>query len=580
MKMLLDAGKKDLVMKKNEKGQSILHQFKYFDMASFVPIVERIKTIGGNEILSSKNNNGETILHTLARYNPQLNSKIFVSLEYWETLACDKDLVMMENEDGKTALHVACENSEINAIKALVKTGGRELVWKRDNVGNTALHLLSFRVSREKDADNFQALKHMVEAGGMELLHSLNNKEKKPMTPFFIEALEFEFDEENKRAKVKALEEKAELVNKAKQDLEEELEKVQKKNEDLEWKWINRKKKQRSDKELEETVKSLKKKLKAQKKSNDTLNDTIKELQKEKESLLSFRKKRNPCHWMQLESKQESLQSKIEGKEGLIKTLQDEKKQADLEFEVVKKMHEENKNAYDKTLIEMEKLKELDESQQSDMRDQKEMIQNLHYELLQKDEEYKLRLSKLEEENKRLRGLNDQEKVPDADKPSSIQEESQRLVEEVKADIDEASSVQENRLCSLEEQNKALKDAVKEHKQIADEKQKENNILKDEIERLNKKIGTSCMKRSREEDTEEIDCIEEEDEDDINCPPSKRGKTTPASSEIRASENTRDLLASFKIENEDLMNDLEYEKASHMKTLKRLKDARKALERN
>ena len=581
MNMLLNAGKKDLVMKKNEKRQSILHQFKYFDMSTFVPIVQQIKTIAGNELLSSKVDNGDTVLHTLARFYPQNNSKVFVSLEYWETLACDKDLVMIQNTDGKTALHEACENSEINAIKVLVKTGGKELVWKRDKVGNTALHLLSFRVSREKDADNFQALKHIVEAGGMEILHALNNREKKPMSPFFIEALEFEFDEENKRAKVKALEEKAELDKKAKQNIEEELKAVTKKNEDLEWKWINRKKKQRSDKELEEVVKSLKKKLKAQKKSNDILNDTITELQKEKEShIMNDKTKADSNDLLKDEIKrlQGIQQSKIEEQEGFIKTLKDERKQADLEFEVVKTLHEENKNAYEKSLAEVEKLKEVDESQQNDIRDQKEMIQNLQNELGQKDEEYKLRLHKLEEENQSLKDFNSQEKLSDTDQHSSIQEESQRLVQEVKADIDEGSSV-ENRELSLEEENKALKDAVQEQKQIVEEKQKENKTLKDENERLIDRIATSCMKRSREEETEEIDCIEE-DEDDIHCPPSKRGKTASSSSETRASENTAgNDFASLEIEIEELINDLEYEKASHMKTLKRLKEARKALKK-
>lgn len=237
-------------------------------------------------------------------------------------------------------------------------------------------------------------------------------------------------------------------------------------------------------------------------------------------------------------------------------------------------MHEENKCAYEKSLVEVRNLKEVERSQQDDIRDQKEMIQNLQCELGQ----YTLRLHKLEEENQRLRDINDKKEVHYTDKPSSIQEESQRLIEEVKANIDEVSSI-EKRVHTLEEENKTLKDLVKEQKQIATEKQNENKSLKDENERLIDKIATSTLKRSRGEETEEIDCIEE-DEDDILCPPTKRGKLTPTSSETRASENTRNEVDSLENEIEELMNDLEYEKSSHMKTLKRLKEARKSSKKN
>ena len=103
--------------------------------------------------------------------------------------------------------------------------------------------------------------------------------------------------------------------------------------------------------------------------------------------------------------------------------------------------------------------------------------------------------------------------------------------------------------------------------------------LKDENERLIDKIATSSLKRSRGEETEEIDCIEE-DEDDIFCPPTKRGKLTPNSSETRSSESARNKVASLESENEELINELENEKASHMKTLKRLKEARKYSKKN
>ncbi|GFH44434.1 predicted protein [Chaetoceros tenuissimus] len=282
----------------------------------------------------------------------------------------------------------------------------------------------------------------------------------------------------------------------------------------------------------------------------------------------------------ELENKNDdsALQRKVREQQSLIKNLQDERKQADLDFEIVKTMHEENKNTYDGSLVEIGKLKELNKSQQNDIRDQKETIKNLHYELRQKDEEYESRLRKLEDDNQRLRELVSNSQKISPGESLSMQEESHRLIEEIKVNIDEDS--EQRIVTELREEIHSLKDAVKVQKRVAEEKEKENEALKNENENLYSRIATSCIKRSRNEDTKEIDCIEEEEEDGIYCPSSKRGKTTTSSFESKASENARTRIESLESEIEEMIDQLENEKANHSKTLKRLKEARRVSKNN
>ncbi|GFH44435.1 predicted protein [Chaetoceros tenuissimus] len=477
------------------------------------------------ELSDFKFSYGDTILHVVARcyshnflgrHYRQHEEDEYVKEELWNILPCNKDLVMKQNKDGKTALHVACENSEIFLIEALIKKGGRDLVWKRDNEKNTALHLLPFRVSCPKDVHNFDCLKNLIEIGGKELLHSLNNKRRSPVTPFFIKALEFQFDWESKNEKIKLLQEK---------------------------------------------VNSLKNKLKAQKKQIEVLNETNKKLQEEeKESKQrngqtredSMKPLREEIKFLQ--DVQTSFQNEVHEQKGLVKNLQNERKQADLEFEIVKTMHEENKDAYEKCLIEFGKLKGEKQAQRDDINEQKEMIQKLQEALKEKDariEDNESKLRDLEEDNHRLREAeNNVKQLLYISGPASTK------VEESNGEVDE--SLKGINVLNLEKEIQTLQDTIKKQKQIVEEKQKENKMLKDENESLNNKVSSSCMKRSRDDTEQEIDCIEE-DEDDIYGPPSKRGKTRRALTE-RKTEYARNHVSSLEGEIEDLIKDLEYEK--------------------
>ena len=203
MDMLIKYGGKDAIGQKNTSGGSILHDFQYFEYGRFFDLVERIVEVGGIQILFVQDKNGDSILHVLARCHQKVSSKSweFLAKRYWEFLA-KKELVMFQNVKGQTALHLACENNATIGIEVMLAQGGKDLTRKQDNEGNTALHYL------KQDSSNFAGLKLIVQVGGTNLLHCRNNKHEKALSPFLIEAIQFQPDKKNLEKKVDELKHK------------------------------------------------------------------------------------------------------------------------------------------------------------------------------------------------------------------------------------------------------------------------------------------------------------------------------------------------------------------------------------
>lgn len=501
-------------------------------------IMSMLIETGQKDLILAKNARGEFIFHGFKYFGRSKFSPIMRRILEIGGM----DLLGMRDKNGDTILHclARCEEDAIDYYRQIL-TFNEDLVMARNNTGKTALH-----IACKNSHSNFIEL--LIKKGGKELLweqdtrgntalHLLPLSDKQGISNF---------------ASFKS------IVETAGSDILHTLNKRKEKPfppfvmKAIEF--------QLDEKKLHATIEKLKKDSKVDKKEVCDLKKKLRCTQREKQNLQDV---------------EQSLKSDNKELRGSIMRLQDERKQADLEFETVKTLHEENKNAYEKSLVEIKKLKEVEQSQQDDMRDQKELIQNLQNKLKQKDdknEAYELRLHKLEEENQRLQDFHcNMEKDPDIRIASSIEDGNQRLIEEINA-IDESSQTQ--RITELQREIQSLGDAINAQKQIAKEKQKENKLLKDENKTLNYKL-----KRSRE-DGEEIDCVEEEDEDGIYSPPSKRGKTATSSSESRASENARTRIESLEAEVEELIDQLEHEKANHSKTLKRLKEARRVSKNN
>ncbi|GFH44456.1 hypothetical protein CTEN210_00930 [Chaetoceros tenuissimus] len=146
LNMMLDKGGKELVLRTNEKGQSILHTFGYFGNEKLVPILKRIVEIGGADLLKIQDKKGTTILHRL------LQQKGYIASGYWKTLGeifdfildnGGKELVHKTNEDGKTILNnFTYDKDFVPIVRRIVELGGESLFKIQDKNGDTILHQL------------------------------------------------------------------------------------------------------------------------------------------------------------------------------------------------------------------------------------------------------------------------------------------------------------------------------------------------------------------------------------------------------------------------------------------------------
>ena len=88
-----------------------------------------------------------------------------------------RELVMMKENFGTTALHCACthKHTSLEIISKLIELGGKELVMERDTIGQTALHYLcmnkivSMDESKNKNI-SMDVLSKLLEVGGRELV--------------------------------------------------------------------------------------------------------------------------------------------------------------------------------------------------------------------------------------------------------------------------------------------------------------------------------------------------------------------------------------------------------------------------
>ena len=223
MNLCIDVGGRDFVQSKTKIGQTILHEFRFYDDEQFIPLVRRILHYGGMDLFKVKSQGG-TILHGLARAR-QIHSS------YLDIFQLNKEIVMID-DDRRTALHEACSNIfhgnydehitstwKLEFISLLLLHGGKELAWSKDEPdGNTPLHLLPFK--NLCDGENFKIAEMIIRTAGIDIIRCCNNKGKEPFTPFINYAIEFsrlkELEERFSSEKQKWNEEKRNFVEKLK----------------------------------------------------------------------------------------------------------------------------------------------------------------------------------------------------------------------------------------------------------------------------------------------------------------------------------------------------------------------------
>ncbi|GFH46571.1 hypothetical protein CTEN210_03045 [Chaetoceros tenuissimus] len=147
-------GKDFLYTRDDSSGDTCLHiaccpwieyddEGTFYNVESQSRLVEYLHSRTGGKLLFDTNGDGETCLHKLAKCyftDSNLNSiKLMVE-------AGGRKLLLMKDNEGKTALHNACEyvcysQSHLNTVKYLVEAGGQVLLSSQDNDGNTPLHM-------------------------------------------------------------------------------------------------------------------------------------------------------------------------------------------------------------------------------------------------------------------------------------------------------------------------------------------------------------------------------------------------------------------------------------------------------
>ena len=155
VRKLIDIGRKELVMKKDDKGRTALHTA--CDFSASIEIISKLIDVGGKELVMEVNYYGETALHAACTYSASIET-IFKLIEIG-----GKELVIQEDNDGRTALHITClKNGSIETISKLIEIGGKELVIQEDNDGRTGLlYYLKFGTQS-------LVMSRLIEVGGQE----------------------------------------------------------------------------------------------------------------------------------------------------------------------------------------------------------------------------------------------------------------------------------------------------------------------------------------------------------------------------------------------------------------------------
>ncbi|GFH59882.1 hypothetical protein CTEN210_16358 [Chaetoceros tenuissimus] len=157
LNLFLSVGGKDLtLLQTNEAKETILHmQISEFsdminaddsrqdDMKCLYKRLKSIIDVGDKDLLLQQNTEGETVLHLACKcylINQQWQTYQNSLIELFLTIG-GKDLVMIQDEEGRSALHVACFHSiDESIVRNLVQVGGKDLVQMLDGSGKSVMH--------------------------------------------------------------------------------------------------------------------------------------------------------------------------------------------------------------------------------------------------------------------------------------------------------------------------------------------------------------------------------------------------------------------------------------------------------
>lgn len=196
--MIISVGEKELLLIQDNNGETVLHRTKSW---KFHTDEERYKcqeeilnlflTVGGKDLtLLQTYEAKETLLHMqTAEISEMMNSDdsreyrikhLFKRLKSIIDVG-DKDLLLKQNTEGETALHLACKCYLINQqwqtyqtslMELFLTIGGKDLVMIQDEQGRSALHVACFHSVDES------IVRNLVQLGGKDLVQLLDGSGK------------------------------------------------------------------------------------------------------------------------------------------------------------------------------------------------------------------------------------------------------------------------------------------------------------------------------------------------------------------------------------------------------------------
>ena len=157
---------KELVMLKGNYEQSVLHHLCRQDLPC-LEFISYILDIGGKDITMIQDEDGYTALHDLSCC---ASSSINLEVMKMMVEVGGQNLLTVQNEFGSTALHCHCDClPNLDMVKLMTEVGGLDMLMLQNNSGNTALHCLCDTAS-----PSLELVKLMVEVGGLKLVMSRN----------------------------------------------------------------------------------------------------------------------------------------------------------------------------------------------------------------------------------------------------------------------------------------------------------------------------------------------------------------------------------------------------------------------
>lgn len=143
-----------------------------------IDIIQKMIDLAGKDIVSYSTSSGITPLHSACEIGANIDVIRILINAGGKELLLEKaySSYSYEYDEGYTALHLACDIDgfyrDVNIAKLLLQKGGTELIMEQDEKGRTALHLAcKYEEGIHREGERRGIIAHLVHFGGEELVN-------------------------------------------------------------------------------------------------------------------------------------------------------------------------------------------------------------------------------------------------------------------------------------------------------------------------------------------------------------------------------------------------------------------------